>query len=85
MVPPPHDFSILEPFDGSSVIIDHAVAFCIVVRISCHGEGLATEFSNLYAMAAFPVTVVAFRGSFNSVALLRVSDGIVPRHTGVHS
>jgi len=64
---PPHYFSILEPLDGSGVIVDHAVAFCIVVRISCHWVGFAIKFSNPYAEAASAVTVGAVRGRFNSV------------------
>ena len=81
---PPYDFSVLEPFDGSDVVVHHAVAFCIVVRISCNWVGSPIKFPNPYAMVAFAVTVGAVRGRFNSVALLRVSDGVVPRYTGVH-
>jgi hypothetical protein len=61
---PPYDFSVLEPFDGSDVVVDHAVAFCIVVRISCHWIGFPIKFPNPYAVVACAVTVGAIRSRF---------------------
>ena len=64
---PPHHFSVLEPFDDSGVIVDHAVTFCIVVGISFHWVGFAVKFSNPDAVNGFAVFVRTFGGRFNFV------------------
>src|SRR5437667_11548325 len=65
---PPHDFSVLEPFDDSGAIVDPPVTFCIVVGISFHSVGFAVKFSNPYAAVnGFAVFVRTLRGRFNFV------------------